>query len=465
MGRHRSDTGHATQVFDRKCENKSTPGRTHVLPTSPHFVTQSSFEITSSHLARIHQKPFIWPETIPKTSPTEDCPGGCGDESFVCEDACGPKFSGVASKATICPTDCPTASVPSGKCAFQCFDSNNDQNDDYDYNYDYGGYYGEYGNGQYGPNDFPYYGYGNAQDDGCVVEGWKVNDGQCDCPNCADEDEWNCDTCSCQGQGVCSSGINPDPLCSELFKCPSGCFVEKAWVNDGRCDCPGDCADESAWSCDNCTCGFGCGDSRGQPPCAEQFVCPGGCVISKAKVNDLVCDCPDSCADEPELDCIECFDSCPSSCGDRPPPCKFRCDDDCLISPLFVGDEYCDCPDCSEEALQGFLCNTEPGGFCECPSSCASGSVKCEPDSGSPGTPGRFICSDGCEVIPEYLDDDFCDCSDCGDEPRWTCDNCTCPTPCALDSSTCKWSLQKYSKDAAECCKSIGFLDGLGLWS
>ena len=207
-------------------------------------------------------------------------------------------------------------------------------------------------------------------------------------------------------------------------------------MDDGRCDCPGDCADESAWSCDNCNCGFPCGDSRGQPPCAEQFVCPGGCVIGKSKLNDLVCDCPESCADETELglDCIQCFGRCPSSdsCGQRPPPCRFRCDDGCLIPPFLQGDDYCDCPDCSEEASQGFLCNTEPGGLCECPSTCDFANfisrVKCQPEA----PPGRFACSDGCLILSEYLNDAVCDCSDCGDEPRYTCDNCTCPTFCGV---------------------------------
>ena len=35
-----------------------------------------------------------------------------------------------------------------------------------------------------------------------------------------------------------------------------------------------------------------------------------------------------------------------------------------------------------------------------------------------------FQCDDGCSIPNEFEDDDWCDCSDCEDEPNWTCDTC-----------------------------------------
>lgn len=35
-----------------------------------------------------------------------------------------------------------------------------------------------------------------------------------------------------------------------------------------------------------------------------------------------------------------------------------------------------------------------------------------------------FSCPDGCEIPMVYVNDNFCDCSDCADETSWTCDTC-----------------------------------------
>ena len=71
---------------------------------------------------------------------------------------------------------------------------------------------------------------------------------------------WDCTNCSCAE--FCDLGINNGLLCSEQFTCPnSGCVISKTFLNDGHCDCPIDCADETdtEWSCENCACDFGCG--------------------------------------------------------------------------------------------------------------------------------------------------------------------------------------------------------------
>lgn len=41
-----------------------------------------------------------------------------------------------------------------------------------------------------------------------------------------------------------------------------------------------------------------------------------------------------------------------------------------------------------------------------------------------------YICEDGCQISDGYLDDNYCDCFDCGDEPSWTCSTCDCPDDC-----------------------------------
>ena len=43
-----------------------------------------------------------------------------------------------------------------------------------------------------------------------------------------------------------------------------------------------------------------------------------------------------------------------------------------------------------------------------------------------------FECDDGCQIFDDYVNDDYCDCTNCEDEIDWTCDNCNfhCPTEC-----------------------------------
>ena len=35
-----------------------------------------------------------------------------------------------------------------------------------------------------------------------------------------------------------------------------------------------------------------------------------------------------------------------------------------------------------------------------------------------------YTCSDGCTISTAYVNDDWCDCTDCGDENEWTCEDC-----------------------------------------
>ena len=84
--------------------------------------------------------------------------------------------------------------------------------------------------------------------DGNYINGAWLNDGDCDCYNCADEDG--------------------------LARCNNGDIINSAFLNDGDCDC------------------YECDDEVGL------FRCANGTIINSAYLNDGDCDCGDSCDDE-----------------------------------------------------------------------------------------------------------------------------------------------------------------------
>ena len=106
----------------------------------------------------------------------------------------------------------------------------------------------------------------------CVIPSSKVNDNQCDCWFCEDEDLWECFSCdggcadvgSCAGGGLCNARAFSE---GAQFTCrfSNGCEIWAGYVNDGDCDCPF-CEDEADYRC------FGVGPG---PP-----VCAGGCPSS-----------------------------------------------------------------------------------------------------------------------------------------------------------------------------------------
>ena len=56
-----------------------------------------------------------------------------------------------------------------------------------------------------------------------------------------------------------------------------------------------------------------------------------------------------------------------------------------------------------------------------------------------------YTCSDGCNINDAYLNDDYCDCSDCGDEDAFDCRTCICPTSCgAYEYCTATTSSSTY---------------------
>jgi serine/threonine protein kinase len=84
--------------------------------------------------------------------------------------------------------------------------------------------------------------------DGNYIDSAWLNDGDCDCYNCADEDN--------------------------LVRCNNGDVINASYMNDGDCDC------------------YDCDDEVGL------FRCANGTIINSAYLNDGDCDCGDTCDDE-----------------------------------------------------------------------------------------------------------------------------------------------------------------------
>ena len=60
-------------------------------------------------------------------------------------------------------------------------------------------------------------------------------------------------------------------------------------------------------------------------------------------------------------------------------------------------------------------------------------------------TSGTFTCNDGCPITEEYIDDQYCDCSECEDETYCGCDSYYgCPTECG-DWEPCSGNMKKVS--------------------
>ena len=56
-----------------------------------------------------------------------------------------------------------------------------------------------------------------------------------------------------------------------------------------------------------------------------------------------------------------------------------------------------------------------------------------------------FTCYDGCEINDWFVNDYFCDCSLCEDEDYWTCNTCGyCPSFCG-DSAFCGYNVSYWN--------------------
>ena len=87
----------------------------------------------------------------------------------------------------------------------------------------------------------------------------------------------------------------------QIFECPGTlCRISAGFLNDGRCDCPGTCADEDFWDCSNCSCPSICGVALFSCDGSGVFECPltmsnQSCNLPGEKEGDGICDCPETC--------------------------------------------------------------------------------------------------------------------------------------------------------------------------
>ena len=167
------------------------------------------------------------------------------------------------------------------------------------------------------------------------------------------------------------------------FVCEDGCEIPQEYFNDGYCDCS-TCEDEQYWGCNNCTStgcpttcydwsycdGTGTGSTTGGTGGTDDyFDCEDGCQISSGYVDDHWCDCS-KCEDETDWECETCSEGCPTDCGDY---------------------TYC-----SSDAT---ATTSEASNYYE--------------------------CDDGCLIFSSYVNDNYCDCSNCEDEDCNSCDTCS----------------------------------------
>ena len=92
----------------------------------------------------------------------------------------------------------------------------------------------------------------------------------------------------------------------------------------------------------------------------------------------------------------------------------YVCDDGCQIPNSYIDDNYCDCFDCGDET--NLNCSTcSPYG---CTNDCSDYQYCLE------SLNDTFTCLDGWNITTLFVDDNYCDCSDCEDEPDYDCSSC-----------------------------------------
>ena len=288
-------------------------------------------------------------------------------------------------------------------------------------------------------------------DDGCNITNSYYNDSWCDCVTCEDEPLFNCSTCL----GGCPDACGPSatlcvtPSGNNTFICDDNCTIDNQYYNDSWCDCT-NCEDEPLWTCLSCggcpngTCydSIDCSFSAGVTTTLAAdgyFECNDGCEINATYYNDLWCDCV-TCEDEPLFNCSTCLGGCPDDvdeCGVFAGLCvapsgnnTFVCNDNCTIDNQYYDDGWCDCTQCEDEP--DWTCTTCGG----CPDNCYS-SIDCGSAGGYTTTGveigttafGYFVCNDGCNISSSYYNDSWCDCITCEDEPLFNCTSCLggCP--------------------------------------
>ena len=248
-----------------------------------------------------------------------------------------------------------------------------------------------------------------------------VNDGFCDCSDCDDETDWSCATCpgcpsACLDTVFCvgndTNTFSPSSTGSnDGFVCDDGCVIPAAWENDDYCDCS-NCEDEINWNCATCQCPTVCGD---------YYYClgtPNPFTTTMGPFTTIATGSPTSNG----------FTTTTGNSNNY-----FICDDGCVISAAYENDDYCDCSKCEDEMNWNCTtcqCPTVCGGYNECSGTVSPFTTTDSIVSTIGNTNSYFICDDGCAIPAYYENDNWCDCSDCEDEPNWDCASCQCPTQC-----------------------------------
>ena len=339
----------------------------------------------------------------------------------------------------------------------------------------------------------------NCEDE--TSTGWDCNNCQCptecgtyySCPG--DDGSSLTTTGKPSGFTTTSYGSHAAPTMSTSnvynFSCNDGCTVPYYWVNDDWCDC-GECEDEyeTGWTCSSCLCPTECGiyyhcdnssngayGSTRASDSDKYFFCDDGCKIDESWQNDHYCDCQ-NCEDETDWDCQSCG-KCPHTCGDYiycllndndnsdsnehysttidggeilstydttygNTYTSFTCDDGCVVDYSSVNDNWCHCSNCEDEYTTGWSCDN-----CTCPTECgdyyhcylnntgSGGENVITTRNGNGNGNATFGCEDGCHIPVSYVNDNYCDCSECEDEESWDCDSCHCPTTRCDDFYLC----------------------------
>ena len=93
---------------------------------------------------------------------------------------------------------------------------------------------------------------------GCEINDLFVDDNWCDCPDCDEEPNWTCATCTCPSDAdcpndfyQCGGGSSTFSTTPGIYVCNDGCPILDLYIDDDWCDCSS-CEDESSWTCASC---------------------------------------------------------------------------------------------------------------------------------------------------------------------------------------------------------------------
>ncbi|CAE7517161.1 SDAD1, partial [Symbiodinium natans] len=312
-----------------------------------------------------------------------------------------------------------------------------------------------------------------------------VNDLEyCDCPDCSDEDNFNCSTCNsecpteCGYWALCGSNATfyLNPACQEAnilwdarggYKaCNNGWTIPADYWNDEfYCDCP-DCEDES-FSCEACggcpNASAACGDyvecytsdsilPQLNPQCilaalsgwapAKITSCnasdPEAWNITLDYINDGYCDCP-NCEDEDQWTCDNCSVGCPQRCGDSVQCLDEQNFKECGNNEIFgsgsyyygyyyYGYGYDDTAfgptfDDGDDGITNLL--SKNARTSKRSLKRRTGGAARHSSGNSTSNSPYFVCNNGWTIWADYYDDkEYCDCRDCEDEPDITLESC-----------------------------------------